>query len=296
MKVLLTIKKFFGGILSFGKKNPTVTAIIVIIILIMLFLQQCNKNKDLKREIATREAYQKQEDQRHKNNLKALGDTVKILKEDTSHMKQILAAREGEIEYLDGELAKEKERIKKVISVKEVPKFIYITELASNVSTSDVETKIEKEGNTFGVGIETENQLFKLKTRTWFNLNVDSFDKVILINPADKYGKNRPSKLDYESKFKLSLTQTELQDGSKRIYIRATDLNGDAIDPTLLGISYIKGVDFIDVPSTPVPKPTAPVKKSRFAGVIGPSVILSPKPPFIHYGVGVTIGYKFLGK
>jgi hypothetical protein len=278
------ILNFLNGLL----KRPLVLLAIIAAILLMLLVNTCNNNRQLKRDIKAAKEQAKREAQRNINNLQALHDTIKYLRKDSVYTKQVLAARNGEIEHLDKELADAVNNIKTIVKTKEVPKFVYITDINSKVSTSDVDTKFNNSGDSMSLGIQTSNQLFSIKTQTWFTLRPDSVNKQITLYYIDKYGPGKPSHLDFEQKFKLQLAQTELPDGSKRVYVKPVDLNGNALDPALLNIGNVKGVDFIDVSSTP--PPLIPKKKPRFSLSIGPQAGFTIDNNRVHPYVGFGIG------
>lgn len=291
MQLLNAIGNFFSWLIRTMTKNPTASLLVIAAIFCLLFLQQCQHTRDLKRDIKAKEEQLKQEQKRTANNLKALTDTIKYLRGDSVYTKRILAAKQGEIDNLDKELASVAKNIKTITKEKEIPKFIYITTINSKVSTSDVETKVDHSGDSISVGIQTANPLFNLHTQTWFQLLPDSTKKEISLKLVDKYGIGKPSHLDYNLNFKLQLAQTELKDGSKRIYIKPVDLNGNAIDPNLLGVTDVKGVDFIDVASFPQPKPQ--VRKPKIVMSLGPqlgvTVQSSKVKPYLGFGVSVGL-------
>jgi hypothetical protein len=284
------ILNFLNGLL----KRPLVLLAIIAAILLMLLVNTCNNNRQLKRDIKAAKEEVKREVQRNVNNLKALHDTVTYLRKDSIYTKRILAAKQGEIENLDKELADVVTKIKTITVTKEVPKFVYITDINSNISTSDIETKLDVQGDTMSIGIQSGNQLFNIRTQTWFSLLPDSAKKQLNLQFIDKFGTGKPSKLDFNLKFKLQLVQTELPDGSKRVYIKPVDMNGNALDPALLNIGNVKGVDFIDVAS--VPPPVIPKKKPRFSLSIGPqagfTIDNNKLKPYV--GIGIGLGLNLL--
>jgi hypothetical protein len=294
MAILSAIGNFFSWIFSVFKKNPTASLLVLAAIFLMLYINSCKNNIQLKKDLTTAADVLKREQERTSNNLKALTDTVKYLREDSIYTKRILAAKQSEIADLDKELADAAQRVKTITVTKEVPKLVYITTISSNISTSDVETKVDKQGDSISIGIGTQTPLFTLRTQTWFSVLPDTVKKRLTIQLLDKYGVNKPSHLDYNLNFKLQIVQTELPDGSKRIYINPVDLQGNAIDPALLGITNVKGVDFIDVPSTPPITPTK--QKPRIVMGLGPQAGMTYMDgklrPYV--GVGLTIGLNLL--
>jgi hypothetical protein len=281
------ILNFLNGLL----KRPLVLLFIVAAILLMLLVNTCNNNRKLKRDIEQAKTELKQEAQRNQNNLKALHDTITYLRHDSVYTKLILSAKQGEIANLDKELAEATGKIKTIIKQKEITKLVYITTINSNISTSDVETKVDRTGDSISIGIATANQLFKIRTQTWFSILPDTVQKKLTLQLIDRYGSGKPSHLDFEQNFKLTIAQVELPDGSKRIYIAPTDLSGNAIDPKLLGISDIKGVDYIDVRSTP-PIPIQK-KKPRFVLSVGPQAGMTIQNnqlrPYVGFGLGLGL-------
>jgi hypothetical protein len=281
---------FILNLLNGLVKRPLVLLFIIAAILLMLLINTCNSNRQLKRDIKAAQVELKKEEQRSINNLKALHDTVTYLRKDSLYTKRVLAAKQGEIENLDKELADVVTKIKTVTVTKEVPKFVYITDINSNVSTSDVETKLDVQGDTMSIGILSSNPLFNIRTQTWFALLPDSAKKQLNLQFIDKFGTGKPSHLDFNLKFKLQLVQTEMPDGSKRVYVKPVDLNGNAIDPALLNIGNIKGVDFVDVQPTPASPPIIK-KKPRFSLSIGPQFGFRIDNNQIKPYVGVGIGF-----
>jgi hypothetical protein len=277
--------------LNWVRQNPMTALVVLCAVLLMLLLNQCGTTRKLKSEVAQKEQQIKTEQQRSQNNLKVLHDTVQFVRTDSSYAKSILVAKQSEIALLDRELSDALAHVKTV--TKEVPKLVYITDINTNISTSDVNTKVDHEGDSVSVGLLVDNQLFHLRTHTWLQFVPDSVNKSIGLQLVDKYGDGKPSLLDFSQNFRLQLAEVQGKDGLKRIYIQPVDLSGHAIDPKLLGITNIKGVDMIEqITPSVVTKTKAP----RFALVFGPQGGLWVKNGKItpYAGVGITLGYNLI--
>ena len=290
---ILTILK---QIVDFIGKNPKFFLGIVVALMVVFTFKQCNTIKDLKYQAEVAEVDRQNEANRFKNNLDNLTDSVFYYKNENLYSKSVLRVKDGELEKYSKSLDSTKKRIQRLlneIDQKEAEiQNIYVTKVSSDVTTNDVLTNVISDSlGNFSVGISDTNQLFAVKTMTWFKLVPDSTQMKLQL--VDKFGINKPSQLKHKINFSLLLSQIQLPEGKTRILVEAVDKTGQSIPKTLLNIPFVNGVDFMDV-SPQVIQPPEPKKVHRFGVMVGPSygIYYVDKQFKPTWGIGATVGYK----
>jgi hypothetical protein len=250
----------------------------------------------LKKEIERQEVITDNERARFKNNVDALTDEVKILKDEKAYFKTILRVRDGELAHLDANLKMAKEEVERLLKENKKNgqvKNIFITKISSDISTNDVMTHVGKDssGNTY-VGISDSNQVFAVNTKTWFKLTPEGNEMKLSL--VDKYGDNRSSLLNHSLNFSLSLSQVEMDSNTTKVFVQVKDKNGNTIPRNLLDIPFINGVDFIEVKAKEKEVPAPIENKNRFGFMVGlGSGLYNVGNNFQPgWGVGVMLGYK----
>lgn len=292
MLVLSKILEIGSKLLDFIKKNPKFFFGVLFALMLVMLLKQCNDKRDLKYEIEKQKVIMENEDNRMKNNLESLNDSVVFYKKDNVYVKTMLRTKEGEIVKLDRRLSKAKKEIEELKKNSGKVSSIYITDISANITNNDVSTNVEIDGDgNFGVGIKDSNSVYRVNTLTWFKLtpNGDNM-KLDLVN---KFGKS-PSQLNYGLNFSLMLSQVEGTDGKTRVIVTPKDKNGNPIPPDVLSIPYVNGVNFVDVEPKEKPLPKEPKKFGGFGMMVGPSYgLYQVNGTFIPtIGLGITLGYK----
>lgn len=294
MTMLLNILGYITDGFKFIKKHPKFFLGLIVALFIMLFFRQCETNRLLKNDIERLNVELDNEANRTINNVEALKDSIVRLGETNTYIKGVLRVKEDETEILSTRLSKATKKVNELsekIKNSEV-KNVYITDITSDITTSDVLTHVEVEdSNTFSVGVQDSNDVYSIKTNTWFEIKPDG-DKLRL-DLLDKYGDGKSSLLDYKLNFTITTSQLELPNGNTRILIRPTDINGNEIPSDILRIPFADGVDFIDV-QPKVIVPPSDSKRRRITAVIGPTGMITygngQFRPFL--GVGITVGYR----
>jgi hypothetical protein len=296
MIVLDKALKILSDLTEFFKKNPKFFLGVIFMLMISLLFKQCDTNMKLKKEIERQEVITDNERARFKNNVDALTDEVKILKDEKAYFKTILRVRDGELAHLDANLKMAKEEVERLLKENKKNgqvKNIFITKISSDISTNDVMTHVGKDssGNTY-VGISDSNQVFAVNTKTWFKLTPEGNEMKLSL--VDKYGDNRSSLLNHSLNFSLSLSQVEMNSNTTKVFVQVKDKNGNTIPRNLLDIPFINGVDFIEVKAKEKEVPAPIENKNRFGFMVGlGSGLYNVGNNFQPgWGVGVMLGYK----
>jgi hypothetical protein len=296
MIVLDKALKILSDLTEFFKKNPKFFLGVIFMLMISLLFKQCDTNMKLKKEIERQEVITDNERARFKNNVDALTDEVKILKDEKAYFKTILRVRDGELAHLDANLKMAKEEVERLLKENKKNgqvKNIFITKISSDISTNDVMTHVGKDssGNTY-VGISDSNQVFAVNTKTWFKLTPEGNEMKLSL--VDKYGDNRSSLLNHSLNFSLSLSQVEMDSNTTKVFVQVKDKNGNTIPRNLLDIPFINGVDFIEVKAKEKEVPAPIENKNRFGFMVGlGSGLYNVGNNFQPgWGVGVMLGYK----
>ena len=294
MTMLLNILGYLTDGFNFIKKHPKFFLGLIVALFIMLFFRQCETNRLLQNDIERLNVELDNEANRTINNVEALKDSIIKLDETNTYIKGVLRVKENETEILSTRLSK---ATKKVVELSEKiknseVKNVYITDITSDITTSDVLTHVEVEdSNTFSVGVQDSNDVYSIKTNTWFEIKPDG--DMLRLDLLDRYGDGKSSLLDYKLNFTITTSQLELPNGNTRILIRPTDINGNEIPSDILRIPFADGVDFIDV-QPKVIVPPSDSKRRRITAVIGPTGMITygngQFRPFL--GVGITVGYR----
>lgn len=294
MTILFKILKVFTDVYDFLRKHPKFFLGVVVALFIMLFFKQCEDNRVLKTEIEQLNVELKNEEDRTSNNVKALRDSVVRLDETNTYIKGVLRVKDEENDLLTQRLRKETEKVKELTEeIKDLEiRNVYITDITSDITTSDVMTNVSTEdSNTFSLGINDSNSVFSINTQTWFKIVPD--DNRLKLELMDRYGIDKSSRLDYKLNFTLTLAQLEMPNGNTRVLIRPTDINGNEIPQSILQIPFADGVDYIDIKPQIITPPND--RKRRNLGiVIGPSYGLNYVDGVFRPSIGLsaTVGYR----
>mgnify|MGYP001171519075 CR=1 FL=1 len=296
--IFSTILSGINSLFSFIKKNPKFFLGVLVMMLVILLFRQCGSIEELKNEIIIKEVENKNDKNRFFNNIQTLKDSVEFIEENNIYVKSLLRVQEDELSVLDIQLESAKKNIQELVDkVGDNPKIknIYITQISSELSTSDVMTNIDMDtlGN-LSIGIKDSNQVYSLETESWFKLvpNNDSL-KLVLV---DKFGLNKSSLLRHRLNFSLTLSQIELENGLTRVVIIPTDTDGNSIPPSILQIPFINGVEFMDIKPNILKVPTKVKSRRRFGVLIGPSYgLYNINNSFqATWGIGISVGYTIL--
>ena len=298
MTIFSTILGGVSSFFSFIKNNPKLFLGIILMGLIMLLFRQCESIKVLKNEIIIKEVERKNEEDRFFNNVQALKDTVEFIEGSNVYVKSLLRVKDDELSVLDVQLEKAKKNIQKLskkVGHKPKIKNIYVTQISSDVSTSDVMTNVDRDmSGNFSIGIKDSNQIYSLETESWFKLVPDNDSlKLVLV---DNFGLNKSSLLRHKLNFSLTLSQIELENGLTRVMVLPTDNEGNPIPPSILQVPFINGVEFMDIKPNVLKVPKKRNKLRWFGIVIGPSYGVyylngTFKPT---WGLGINVGFRVL--
>lgn len=297
MKIITSILNFFSFLLDTIRKNPKFVFGFLLMLFIALFFKQCQTNKELENKITELEVKLQNEQNRYTNNIKSLQDSVEYVEGEKVYIKGVLRVKEGELAVVSNRLnnanVEIKRLLKKLGESQGQVRNIYITGVSSDITTTDVNTKVEVDNKgAFGLSVTDSNQVYSIQTKTWFNLtpNGDS----LKLNLLNKFDNQSASQLKYKLKFSLLLSQVELDSGNTRVLVQARDINGNPIPKSLLDIPFINGVDFMDVKPKELPPPNEAKKKTGFGMMVGPSYGLYSTPNGFQptWGIGLMLGYK----
>ena len=297
MKIITSILNFFSFLLDTARKHPKFFFGFLLMLFIVLFFKQCQTNKNLEHKITELEVKLQNEQNRYTNNIRSLKDSVDYVEAEKLYIKGVLRVKEGELAVVSNRLNNAKGEIKKLLkkmgeSEGQI-RNIYITGVSSDITTTDVKTKVEVDRTgAFGLSVSDSNQIYSIETKTWFNLtpNGDS----LKLNLLNRFDNQSVSQLKYKLKFSLLLSQIELDSGNTRVLVQARDINGNPIPKSLLDIPFINGVDFLDVKPRELPPPTTNKKRTGFGMMVGPSYGLYSTPNGFQptWGIGLMLGYK----
>lgn len=288
---------FFSFLLDTIRKHPKFVFGFLLMLFIALFFKQCQTNKELENKITELEVKLQNEQNRYTNNIKSLKDSVEYVEGEKLYIKGVLRVKEGELAVVSNRLnnanVEIKRLLKKLGESQGQVRNIYITGVSSDITTTDVNTKVEVDNKgAFGLSVTDSNQVYSIQTKTWFNLtpNGDS----LKLNLLNKFDNQSASQLKYKLKFSLLLSQVELDSGNTRVLVQARDINGNPIPKSLLDIPFINGVDFMDVKPKELPPPNQSKNKTGFGMMVGPSYGLYSTPNGFQptWGIGLMLGYK----
>jgi hypothetical protein len=296
MTILSQILRLFNNLIEFIKNNPKFFLGVIFALLITLLFRQCEKTKDLKNEIKIGEVERQNEYNRLTNNFEILQDSIDYLVGDGVYVRGVLQLKQDEIDKLNGRVAREQRRVRELkekLKDAEI-KSVYVADITSNTSTSDVHNimKVDSAGN-IGIGIADTNEVFSLETETWFNFRKDNGELGFYF--VDKFGPGKPSLLNHRFNFSLSFVQAELPDGTTKVYVTPVNGDGVAIPKSQLNIPFIEGVNYIDVQPQTIKVPEVRTKRRGFGLMVGPSYGLYNTNNGFQptWGIGVTAGYRF---
>jgi len=282
-------------LLEFIKKNPKFFLGVVFMLVIFLLFRQCEANKELKHQIEVQKVEMENESNRLRNNLDALKDSVVVLSDSSTYLKGIVRVKNDELDLLSGELTKAKSNLESALDEIENAKIknVFVTNVSSNVATSDVLTKVDRDSlGNFSVGISDSNQVYSVDTKTWFKLVPGNNE--LSLELVNKYGDNRSSFLNHKLNFSLTLGQVELPDGKTRIMVQPTDMEGNLIPSNVLSIPFTNGAEFMDIEPQTIELPQPKKSRRGFGLMVGPSYGLYNTGNGFQptWGIGVTVGYK----
>jgi len=297
MQIINSILKFFSFLLDSIRKNPKFFFGFILMLFIALFFKQCQTNRDLENKVNELETKLLNEEQRYVNNIKSLRDSVVYVENEKAYVKNVLRVKEDELFIVNKRLSDAKIQIQKLLiklgETEGEVKNIYITDITSDIQTNDVMTKVITDSTgAFGLSVQDSNQVYSIKTMTWFNLTPNG--NKLKLNLLDRFGNGKSSQLDYNLNFSLLLSQVELDSGSTRVLIQAQDVYGKPIPRELLKLSFVNGVDFVDVKPSVVEPPKENKKRTGWGVMVGPSYGLYSTPTgFLPtWGIGIMAGYK----
>lgn len=287
MVTLNTVLTFLNNIMGYFKKHPKFFIGVVTALIIVFLFKQCEENKDLRNRVDMLEVEIDSETERFKSNLRTLSDSIKYYDNTLTYSQSVLQATEDELELMSKELSDIKRKFKE--SDVEV-KTLYVTEVQSSTTSIDLDTKILIDTNRmFAVTLSDTNSVYTLNTKTWLRATQDS--TFLMIDPVSYFGSGKPSKIDLDFNFKLALSTTETENGTK-VFIKALDSNNNEIPKDVISIPYAQGVNFIEVPNTN--QPIINSRQRKLNVVIGPvyGVFYNNGMYQNGAGLGLMVGYR----
>lgn len=287
MVTLNTVLTFLNNIMGYFKKHPKFFIGVVTALIIVFLFKQCEENKELRDRVDMLEVEIDSETERFKSNLRTLSDSIKYYDNTLTYSQSVLQATEDELKLMSKELSDVKRKFKESgVQVKT----LYVTEVQSSTKSTDLDTKIMIDTNRlFAVTLSDTNSVYTLNTQTWLKATQDSTK--LSIDPVSYFGDGKPSKIDFNFNFKLALSTSETDEGTK-VYIKALDSNNNEIPKDIISIPYAQGVNFIEIPNTN--QPIINSRQRKLNVVIGPvyGVFYNNGMYQNGAGLGLMVGYR----
>jgi hypothetical protein len=287
MLTLNTILTFLNNVMGYFKKHPKFFIGVISALIVVFLFRQCEKNAELKTRIDTLEVEIDAETERFKQNLRVLGDSIRYYDRTLVYSQTLLQATEEELELMSKELDSVKKKFNE--SGVEV-KTLFVTEVESSTMNTDLNTKILIDTNrVFSVNLTDTNRLYTLNAQTWLKATQDS--TTLSIDPISYFGEGKPTKIDLDFNFKLALSTSDTDSGTK-VYIKVLDAQNNEIPKELINIPYAQGVNFVEVSNKN--EPIVESKKRRFSVVVGPTYgVFNNNGTFQNgAGLGIMVGYR----
>jgi hypothetical protein len=287
MLTLNTILTFLNNVMGYFKKHPKFFIGVISALIIVFLFRQCEKNAELKTRIDTLEVEIDAETERFKQNLRVLGDSIRYYDRTLVYSQTLLQATEEELELMSKELDSVKKKFNE--SGVEV-KTLFVTEVESSTTNTDLNTKILIDTNrVFAVNLTGTNRLYTLNAQTWLKATQDS--TTLSIEPISYFGEGKPTKIDLDFNFKLALSTSDTDSGTK-VYIKVLDAQNNEIPKELINIPYAQGVNFVEVSNKNTP--IVESKNRRFSVVVGPTYgVFNNNGTFQNgAGLGIMVGYR----